>query len=428
MIKIIFNTKLLSAVCLILAIGLVTSCKKDSNVDSGIVQLKSFGPSGAQHGDTLRFIGNNLNRVTEIDMVGAVVPASAFISQGPELILIIIPQAAEEGFVTLKIPEGNIVSQTKINFDVVVTVSSITKQARPGDNITIKGQFMNWVKEVKFAKDIAETSFVSKSLTELVVKVPINARSGTLFITSRGTKPLTFETDSALVVTLPAVTGFSPNPIVREANLTITGTNLDLAMGVLFKGITVPITTFVSQSATQIVVKVPTVANRGKITLVAHSGITTESNASLLFVGDLPDLAPLAYAFYTDALQNPWQNWGWSTTIDFANTENVRDGAASIKVNYTGQWGALKFANGSVSTASYSEIAFSIFGTPGTNGQKINVTPSGGSTYTVTIEEGKWVEYKLTKAQLGNPATITDLTFQNQAWSGIVYVDQVGLR
>ena len=428
MTKLIFNKRLLSLICFVMAIGFITSCKKYTNENSGKVELLSFGPTGAKHGEQIIFIGNNLNKVTAIELVGASVPASAFVEQTQERISFLIPLSTEEGFATLKTPEGDVVSKTKINFNVTVKITSVTPQARPGDNITIKGEFMNWVKEVRFSKDIAETTFVSKSLTQLVVKVPINAQTGTLFISTGGTEPLTFETDSALVVTLPSITAFSPNPIVRDSNLTITGTNLDLTMGVLFKGLTIPITTFVSKSATQIVIKVPTAANKGKITLVAFSLLSVESSESLLFVGDLPDLAPLAYAFYIDDFQNGWQDWGWNRTADYTNTENVRDGAASIKLEYTGQWGALKFANGSIQTATYSEITFSIFGTPGTDGKKINVMANFGAAYVVTIEEGKWVEYKLTKAQIGNPATINDLDFQNQDWTGKIYIDHVGLR
>ena len=422
------NIKLVFLLCFFAAAGFAVSCTKDEKAGSDKVVLLSFGPSGAKHGDTIVFIGHNLNRVTAVQLTGAMVASSAFTEYTSEHIKFIIPMSTQEGFVTLKTPEGDIVSKTKINFTVTSKITSFTKQARPGENITIKGEYLNWVKEVRFSKDIAETTFVSKSLTELVVKVPQSARTGTLFISFGGTKPLTIETDSTLVVTMPAITGFSPSPVDRGSNLTITGTNLDLTMGVLFKGLTAPVTTFVSQSATQIVLKVPAAANKGKITLVAYSTLTVESAQSLLFIGDLPDLAPLGYAFYIDDLQNGWQNWGWSSTATFNSTDNVRDGAASIKLDYTGQWGALKFANGSVSTASYNEVTFSVYGTTGSGGKKINVTPSGGSTYTITLEEGKWVEYKLTFAQVGNPATITDLTFQNQDWTGLVYIDQVGLR
>ncbi|MEO6316638.1 MAG: IPT/TIG domain-containing protein [Chitinophagaceae bacterium] len=424
----LFNIKLFLLVCLLSATGWVASCKKNNDTVSDKIVLLSFGPTGAKIGDTISFIGNNLNKVTAVELVGATVPSTAFTKSSPERIEFIIPAATQEGFATLKTPDGDIVSKTKINFNVATKITSITKQARPGENITIKGEFINWIKEVRFAKDIADTTFVSKTLTELVVKVPQNARTGTLLISFGGTKPLTIETDSVLIVTLPAITGFSPSPVDRGTNLTITGTNLDLAMGVLFKGLTDPITTFVSQTPTQLVVKVPAAANKGKITLVAYSTLTVESETSLAFVGDLPDLAPLGYAFYIDDLENGWQNWGWNSTATFNSTDNVRDGTASIKLDYTGQWGALKFANGSVSTAAYSEITFSVYGTAGSAGKKINVTPSGGTTYTITLEEGKWVEYKLTKAQVGNPATITDLAFQNEDWTGLVYIDHVGLR
>ena len=292
MIKIKYATKLLSLICLVMAIGFVASCKKDTNADSGKTILLSFGPTGARHGDTLRFVGNNLDKVTEIDLVGAKVPASAFISTTAGLILIIVPPTTEQGFVTLKTPGGDILSKTKINFEVPVTITSMTAKARPGENITIKGEFLNWVKEVKFAKDISETTFVSQSLKELVIKVPVNARSGTLFLSSGGTKPLTIETDSVLLVTLPSIKTLSPNPVLHETNLTITGNDLDLATAVIFNGVTTPVTSFVSQSATQLVVKVPASASMGKITLVAGSTLTVVSADNLVL--SLPSITTIA--------------------------------------------------------------------------------------------------------------------------------------
>ena len=420
-----FNKLLLSLGCVMI---MIAACKKDEAVNSGVVQLLSFGPTGARIGDTLRFIGANLDKVTAIDLTGASVAQSGFISQTSELIKILVPVQTQPGFVTLKTPAGDVVSKTKLNLEVVVTIKSVTPEVRPGDNITIKGDYLNWVTQVWFSKNLMVDSFVSKSLTELVVKVPINAQTGALTFTTGGTKPLTIITPADLIVTLPAITNLSPVPIEREKNLTITGTNLDLTKGILFKGKTQADTVFVSKSPTQLVIRVPKEANKGKITLVAYSMLTVESTQSLAFVGDLPDLAPLKYAFYVDALQNNWQNWGWGSTIDFSNTENVRDGAASIKVDYTGQWSALKFANGSVSTATYTELTFSIFGTPGSGGKKLSLSPSGGTTYVITIEEGKWIEYKLSMPDIGNPATIKDLTFQNQDWIGKLYIDHVGLR
>jgi hypothetical protein len=99
-----------------------------------------------------------------------------------------------------------------------------------------------------------------------------------------------------------------------------------------------------------------------------------------------------------------------------------------MKLTYTGTWSGLNFRNSSVSMATYSELAFSIFGTPGTGGKVIHVQQSGATNVSITITEGQWVEFHLTKAQLGNPATIDNLLFQNEAWTGTVYLDHIGLR
>lgn len=291
MIKIILNKQLLSIVCLFMVIALIGSCKKDSTTNSGKVELLSFGPTGAKHGENIIFIGNNLDKVTEVDLAGANVPATAFKEHTAERIVFVIPAAAVQGYATLKTPAGDVVSKTKVNFEVPVIITSMTAKARPGETITIKGDFLNWVKEITFAKDIAETTFVSQSLNELVVKVPLNARTGTLFLSTGGTKPITFETDSVLVVTLPSITMMAPNPVKHQTNLTITGTDLDLTTAILFKGVTTPVTTFVSQSATQLVVKIPASASIGKVTLVTASTLTVESAQDLVLT--LPAITSL---------------------------------------------------------------------------------------------------------------------------------------
>lgn len=412
---------------IIVSLGIFTSCEKELNKSTAI-ELLSFGPSGVKHGEDISFIGNNLDKVTAIEMTNVTIDKKDFKEQTAEKIVLKVPEIAGSGKVTLKTPQGDIVSKAPINFEVPVVITEVPAKAKPGENITLKGEYMNWITEIRFEKDVVVTEFVSKSLTELVVTVPLAAQTGKLIITTSGTEPLVIETEEVLELTLPSITKFLPNPIERGSNLTITGENLDLVEGISLKGLTTAITTFVSKTATEIVVTVPENVNKGKISVVSYSGIAVESNESLLFVGDLPDLAPLAYAMYIDKLENNWQNWGWSATVKFDGSTNVRDGNNSMEVTYTGNWGALKFANASVATAAYSEITFSLFGSPGTGGKKIDVKANGAGGYQLTIEEGKWVEYKLTKAQLGNPATINDLTFQNQEWTGLVYIDHVGLR
>ncbi|TLV02202.1 IPT/TIG domain-containing protein [Dyadobacter luticola] len=423
-----FQLRFSAVIGFCMLIMLLAACDNNDVTKTDEVQLLSFGPSGVKPGDDISFIGNNLDKVTSVELTGASVPASAFIKQSPELIVLKVPTETSEGKVTLKTAQGDIVSKTILSFEVAVKITKIPAQARPGDNITITGEYLNWVKAITFAKDTTVTKFVSQSVNELVVTVPFGAETGALIFSTGGTEPLTIESESPLNIALPAIKSFSPAVAEKEKNLTITGTNLDLTMGVLFKGVAAPVTQFVSKTATQLVVKIPKAASKGAITLVAFSGINIESTEILRFTDDLPDLAALKYAMYEDALLNSWQNWGWGATFDFANTERVRDGAASAKVVYAGTYGALKFANGTVATSAYSTFTFSIFGGAGSKDKVINVSANGGKAFPITVKEGVWTEYKLTKASLGNPATLTDLVFQDAGWAGTIYIDHVGLQ
>ncbi|WP_349317059.1 hypothetical protein [Chitinophaga sp. MM2321] len=198
--KKIFNQQLLSLLCLFLITAAGISCKKDKTTDAGIVELLSFGPSGVKHGEKISFIGKHLDKVTAIELAGATVAAAAFVEQSAELIVITVPSETEKGPVTLKVPEGDIVSKTPLNLEVVVTIISIPATTHVGETITIKGENMNWITGMWFSNDIAVTEFVSQSVTELVVKVPADAVTGTLSFAVGGTEPVTVETEEELVV------------------------------------------------------------------------------------------------------------------------------------------------------------------------------------------------------------------------------------
>src|SRR5690606_22700552 len=131
--------------------------------------------------------------------------------------------------------------------------------------------------------------------------------------------------------------------LARSGELRITGTELTLVQGVLFKGVEQPVTDFKTQTDTEIVLLVPEAANKGTLTLRTHSQIDVETTMGIEIVGDLPPLAPLGYAIYQDAILNGWGNWGWNGTVDFDNAENVRDGERAIKKVYDASYGALRF-------------------------------------------------------------------------------------
>ena len=308
--------RLFTIMCFAVSLLIVASCDKDDDdVTSTKVELLSFGPTGAKHGDTLRFIGHNLNKVTAIVFTGnnATVNQSDFKQQTSDLIRLIVPQSAEKGYVTLKTPEGDIVSKTQFNLDVLTTITSITPQARPGTDVTINGTYLNWVDRITFNRDKLVETFVSKTFNQIVVKVPDDAQTGPLILHYGGTDSADVQTADTLRVTLPVSTSLSPNPIKPLTNLTITGTDLDLAKKVIFTGVTAPVTAFVSQSPTQIVVAVPATARKGKLTLEAASGVQTSS------ANDLDIVLPVVTSFSPSPI-----NLGAALTITGTDLDLVK--------------------------------------------------------------------------------------------------------
>jgi hypothetical protein len=265
--------------------AVLTSCDKndDNGGQSDKIELLSFGPTGSKHGDTLKFIGHNLDKVTSIKFTGnaAVVTQANFKLQNSELIKVIVPQAAEKGYVTLTTPQGDIITKTQLDLGVTTTVTSLTVQARPGENVTINGTYLNWVTSVIFAKNKKVTTFVSKAFSQLVVKIPDDAETGPLILRYLGTDSADLQTTDSLHVTLPVAVSFAPNPVKHQTNVTITGTNLDLAKKITLTGVTNPVTTFVSQTATQLVFNVPAATRKGKVILEAASGVKTTSALDL---------------------------------------------------------------------------------------------------------------------------------------------------
>jgi hypothetical protein len=356
--------------------------------------------------------------------------------QTADIILAVVPTAAEKGYVTLKTSEGDIVTKTMLNLNVKTagSITTITKNAKHGDNITISGTYMNWVSRVTFARNKPITTFVSKTFDQLVIQVPADAESGPLVLTFSGTDTVDIQTADTLKLAMPQITSFSPNPVDTGSNLTIMGTNMDLVSNITFNGVANPVTNFVSQSATQLVVKVPGTTLRGKLTLGVKNSTLTVQSTSDLAVNTLPPLANFVVPIYTDALQNGFQNWSYTTSHDFNNTEKVRQGNMAIKAVYGGNgYQGVTFHHGGagIATAGYTKLEFSVYADASANGQKLQIVTNGnysGSVPQVTLVGGAWTTFSVTLASMGSPTDITEIVLQGANFSGTVYIDHVGLR
>jgi len=590
------NTLLLMLVVL----TLLSSCHKDDQVQP---VLQSFGPTTVKHGETMKFIGVGLNQVTDIIMpVDVDVPSSAFITHTSTLIEIAVPEESMVGYVTLKTPKGDLTTKTAFGAAYQIGVASYTPAAKPGTNITINGDFLNYVKQVTFAQKQTVTEFVSQSVHELVVKVPMAAQTGPIVLTDLAKTPQLVDQDAnqntvILNVTLPSASSFSPpagveqtqtltiagtdldlvteidfpistgsvklfppfanpssatqitltvpstavtgplifvapsgvkvttppvtvlEPIVTAMttgrsgvdNVTITGSNLGLVSSITFTdGTVVNSASFVSQSEASIVVAIPANANPGTLQLttkynfkvsvpnfnvtlpaatafspsdaasqtpgatltitgtdldlvgqIKFPGVSTPvtsfnltgtsqidvvippgtTGGTVIFITNTQYSIPVALPFgnqltllatiFDDAVHSPFGKGGWGTP-DIANTENPRIGTISIKSTFTsgysggGQFGT--WGNTPLSTSGASYVAFSIYGGTGTNGKTLIVNFNGGPQAFITVDEGKWKDVKVALSSIGSPAAISEISFQDGNWSGVVYIDQIGLK
>ncbi|WP_224994381.1 hypothetical protein [Cesiribacter sp. SM1] len=517
--KKLFSIKLLMLVCLVMSLGILTSCEDDEAVDTGRIELLSFGPTGVEHGEEIRLIGRNLNKVDAVEFTGATVPKSEFVQQSSDLIIVVVPVDAWEGKITLKSAEGDVVSKTDLGFTVDIASATFSPEAvKPGENLTLTGDYLNFVNEVYFTgTSEAVTEFVSQTRTELVVTVPMTAVTGKVTLSDGKERPVrtviedvavilptgtavspdavkhgedltitgtdldlvqeviftavgeglvsTFVSmsETELVVTvpdnassgaitlvtysgveipvteelnviLPAATALTPTPVEIGANLTITGTNLDLVREIRFPGVTDAVSDFVSQSATEIVVTVPEGAINGALRFITFRDYVVTSTVPFKIPGEGP--APLAYALYKDAMENGWQDW--SNAADLANTENVFDGSKAIKHTFS-PWGSFGggFWPDAAPAGNYSEFTMWVYGGAGTDGKNIRllVNPGSWDDYvTVTLQEGKWVEFTVQldtftdSAGKTDPATFSDIRIQAEDFTGSVWFDFIGFR
>lgn len=271
--------------CMLMGGFLFNSCKSEEP-DATAIKLNAFGPSPALRGGDLKFIGTNMDKVTSV-----VLPGNEEITEitktGTTEISISVPQDAKPGTLTLKTPQGDIVTKTPLTFTEPILITSFSPATvKAGDVLTINGDYLNLIKQVIFSDGVVadSTAFGTRTRKQLTVTVPAEAKTGKVAISNGAAIPVLVYTASELQVTLPTITALAPNPVKAGTALQITGTNFQLVKSIIFTdGLTVTNFTL-NADKTGITVTVPATAKDGKVTLVAKSGVQVQSASSLTLV------------------------------------------------------------------------------------------------------------------------------------------------
>lgn len=235
-------------VCLILLSSLTfTACETndvDTNQYKGGISLNVFGPSPVLRGGELRFLGCGLDQVASVLIPGCDAITDIQLISAEE-IRVIVPQTALPGYVTLMLRNGeSIVTKTQLTYSEPVSIESFSPESvRPGDVLTIKGEYLNLMHQVIFAENVivsdeviaeeeateATSKFLKHTRNEIQVRVPEEAQSGKIILSDGAEIPNRLYSEVELQVVLPSVAELADyNNIKPGAIMTVTGENFDL--------------------------------------------------------------------------------------------------------------------------------------------------------------------------------------------------------
>lgn len=281
--------------CLVLLSSLTfTACETndvDTNQYRGGISLNVFGPSPVLRGGELRFLGCGLDQVASVLIPGCDAITDIQLISAEE-IRVIVPQTALPGYVTLMLRNGeSIVTKTQLTYSEPVSIESFSPESvRPGDVLTIKGEYLNLMHQVIFAENVivsdeviaeketteATSKFLKHTRNEIQVRVPEEAQSGKIILSDGTEIPNRLYSEVELQVVLPSVAEVADyNNIKPGAIMTVTGENFDLVKEVRMEnGEAMPFTYSAEQKA--LTFTIPRGAANGPIYVVPASGVLVQ--------------------------------------------------------------------------------------------------------------------------------------------------------
>lgn len=368
----------------------LTGCSDDdlgTNQYKKGVALNVFGPSPVVRGGTLRFLGSNLDQVTQVIIPGVDPITNIEVIQAgiPSEIRVVVPKDGPEvGKIQLITKtEKVLVTQTELTYTEDIELEGFAPaMAMPGDEITITGDYLNLIHMVEFTDgvQVGEKEFTAHDRYAIKVKVPEEARTGKISLYDLdltdeevAEDDVTYNiitSETALIVGTPTPAKLKGREEVNAQGtitakqgetITITGTSLNLVAAVAFNGAEGEETT-ISKDGKTITTVLPATAADGEISLICKSGVEVP-------VGTLTTVKPSEMS----ATPNPAKN-GTDLTINgkdmdvvvgvtFPNADTnweVKPAAASLAVTIpeSAQDGdvTLHMANGQTVAVAYTLV------------------------------------------------------------------------
>ncbi len=242
------------------------------------ITFNTISPVKFKAGEKVTIEGDYLNLIKEVIFNdGIVIESKDFISQTRKKIEVTVPVEAQSGKVIISNGEEiPILVYSDIAVDVTLpTIASVSPNpVKPGQTFVLNGTDLDLVKSVKLEGGLTvDNVSVNSEKTSLSLLVPAEAKEGKFFLVCYS--GVEVESSVKMMLVAPVITKINPNPVKNGKDLTITGTDLDLASSVVFTTATgTKEGSITSQSPTSLVVSVPDEASEGVVTVNAKSGKT----------------------------------------------------------------------------------------------------------------------------------------------------------
>lgn len=167
-------------------------------------------------------------------------------------------------------------------------------------------------------------------------------------------------------------------------------------------------------------------ANNGVIHEIDNVLVSDEDALALGYPLPPSGAAVYGYEIYDDALNPSFWIGGW-TAPDFANTEQVKSGVYSIRVDYAGDDG-FQIGGSGEDLTQYNTVNASFYSENGTSVTFI-LNEQWGSGQTVNIPAGEWTNVSIPIANVSNGTTILDQFVIRDAslTANTLYMDEIGL-
>ena len=229
-------------------LGLIGCTREELNTDQlsdTQVKLGAFAPNPVARGGALRIMGSNLQKVQQVEIPGIdPITDIEVVSEGrvSEIRVIVPVNGPEVGPISIVAGDTKLTSKAELTYSEPIVFESFSPaSAMPGDVITVKGDYMNNIRQIVFEGGETVTEFESQSRYELKVKVPSTAITGKIILgdvdesnNPDGKVSNLFYSEKELEIGDPTVNSKSYGVIKAGSVVTVTGAYLNMIEAVRF--------------------------------------------------------------------------------------------------------------------------------------------------------------------------------------------------